>query len=80
MEPADRELLVRIDERTQATHDMVEKHIVRDEEVQDQMFSKMNRTERRVNWIMGLGSGVPIIGGVVAGVITWLRSLNSGGV
>lgn len=73
-----RELLIRIDERTShiATRqdeilDRFESHELQDREDFRTVFERLNKVEKRQNWIMGVGSGLMVAGGLIG---AWLKT------
>jgi hypothetical protein len=90
MEPDLRDMLVRIDERTASTHKLLEQHIEHDREDFEAVHSRVGRVERELggklervsvkqSWIVGVGTGLGMIGTAVGFVIAWFKTGGGSG-
>jgi hypothetical protein len=76
MEPQDRDMLIRIDERTETLVDLFERHVEQDRMDFKEIHTRINHISAKQNWMLGVGTTV----GVVVGIIgAWLKSTFTGG-
>ena len=83
LEQQDRERLIRIDERTAALVNTFDRHLDQNRDdfakmgdritsEMDKVHSRIGRVERKVHWIVGIGTGGVA---VVALALSWARSV-----
>lgn len=78
-EKTDRELLVRIDERTATLHDWMESHEERDREDFKEVHKRINRVERKQNWMLGIGSMTVFTVGIAVSILVgFIRGIFGG--
>lgn len=78
-EKTDRELLVRIDERVASLHEWMGDHEKRDREDFKEVHHRINRVERKQNWMLGVGSmTVFTIGIAVSVVVGFVKGMFGG--
>lgn len=65
----DRELLVRIDERVASLHDWAETHEQQDREDFKEVHSRINRVERKQNWMLGIGTTAVFTVGIAVSIV-----------
>ena len=78
MDLEQKELLVRIDERTKgmdAKSDVLlarfDDHEKKDREDFREVYSRLNTLEKRQNWLFGVGSGIAFLFGIAA---AWIKT------
>lgn len=68
-EKTDRELLVRIDERVASLHGWMDDHEKRDRADFKEVHKRINRVERKQNWMLGVGSMTVFTIGIMVSIV-----------
>ncbi len=75
MDQEDRDILIRIDERTAKLAAVFETHVVQNREDFKDVHHRVNRVVAKQNWMLGVGTAV---GSIVGVIVIWLTKLFAG--